>query len=391
MICGARQRSWRTRSRLRSVEGVSGIGFCMGAATLVSWAAAWLKVASAWEALVDEEREKVEKKPPNLFGCGGRSSERLAVQSAAAPELISPRTTTRPTMTTSPIPLAHRLRCGRSRRNERLRELRAVMCRAKLRLCRVRQSSACFRTRQALGDFAGLRISPMESPGIVLNRQPLGRASAARASNVANHCDLASGKPRARHAQADKRLELERVIAGATDKPHVILLGGHPDPDAIGSALAHRRICERLGVSATIAHVLPLSRSENRALVKLLNVPMVRVDEAAKISRSSATCRWSTRAPASRASSCPSTLELLTVVDHHRPTSMPQGALRRHPPRRRRDLHDLRRVRGAGPRALRRGRQRRRARWPRPCSSASRRTPTTSPSPRRRTSARPPT
>ena len=32
--------------------------------------------------------------------------------------------------------------------------------------------------------------------------------------------------------------ELERVLAGARDEQHVILLGGHPDPDAIASALA---------------------------------------------------------------------------------------------------------------------------------------------------------
>ena len=64
-----------------------------------------------------------------------------------------------------------------------------------------------------------------------------------------------------------KAQRFEQVLSQATDKPHVILLGGHPDPDAIGSALAHRRICERLGISATIAHVLPLSRSENRALI----------------------------------------------------------------------------------------------------------------------------
>src|ERR1700754_2534119 len=79
--------------------------------------------------------------------------------------------------------------------------------------------------------------------------------------------------------QPDKGAELERVLASATDKPHVILLGGHPDPDGIGSALAHKRLCERLGVSATIAHVLPISRAENRAMVKLLNVPMVKMTE----------------------------------------------------------------------------------------------------------------
>src|SRR6478736_4964512 len=93
--------------------------------------------------------------------------------------------------------------------------------------------------------------------------------------------------------QPDKRLELERVLAGATDKPHVILLGGHPDPDSIGSALAHKRICERLGVSATIAHVLPISRAENRAMVKLIKVP--------------------------------DSVQLLTVVDHHRPAAIPKA------------------------------------------------------------------
>ena len=55
--------------------------------------------------------------------------------------------------------------------------------------------------------------------------------------------------------QPDKGQELERVLASAVDKPHVILLGGHPDPDGIGSALAHKRLCERMGVSATIARM----------------------------------------------------------------------------------------------------------------------------------------
>src|SRR3954469_14766740 len=112
--------------------------------------------------------------------------------------------------------------------------------------------------------------------------------------------------------------ELERVLAGATDKPHVILLGGHPDPDSIGSALAHKRLCDRLGVSATIAHVLPISRSENRALVKLLNVPMVKVAEPAELAGyrylslvDASSCETSIKLPPG--------LEVLTIVDHHRP------------------------------------------------------------------------
>ena len=125
-------------------------------------------------------------------------------------------------------------------------------------------------------------------------------------------------------AQADKRLELERVIASATDKPHLILLWGHPDPDAIGAAMAHKRLCERMGASATIAHVLPVSRAENRALVKLLNVPMTRITESTELehygylalvdaSASEATVRL------------PEALHLLTVVDHHRPPTVPKA------------------------------------------------------------------
>ncbi len=122
----------------------------------------------------------------------------------------------------------------------------------------------------------------------------------------------------------DKHTELERVIAGATDKPHVILLGGHPDPDGIGAALAHRRICERLGVSATIAHVLPLSRSENRALVKLLNVPMVKITDPSDLEEFGylSLVDASASEPTLK---LPEELKLLTVVDHHRPPALPKA------------------------------------------------------------------
>jgi nanoRNase/pAp phosphatase (c-di-AMP/oligoRNAs hydrolase) len=121
-----------------------------------------------------------------------------------------------------------------------------------------------------------------------------------------------------------KSEELARVLSSAKDKPLVILLGGHPDPDAIGSAVAHQRICERLGVSATIAHVLPLSRSENRALVKVLGLSMTKVSEPTDLeefqflslvdsSSSEATIEL------------PKNLQLLTVVDHHRPASLPKA------------------------------------------------------------------
>ncbi len=122
----------------------------------------------------------------------------------------------------------------------------------------------------------------------------------------------------------DKWQELEQVLSQAKDKPLVILLGGHPDPDAIGSALAHQRICEHLGVASSIAHVLPLSRSENRALVKLLNVPLLKVTETKDL----ADYGYLSLVDASSSEATillPPHLELLTIVDHHRPGTMPRA------------------------------------------------------------------
>src|SRR6478735_8964280 len=124
--------------------------------------------------------------------------------------------------------------------------------------------------------------------------------------------------------QPDKRLDLERVLAGATDKPHVILLGGHPDPDSIGSAMAHKRVCERLGVSATIAHVLPISRAENRAMVKLLNIPMIRISEAEEL-ESYGYLSLVDASQSEQTIKVPEHVQLLTVVDHHRPAAIPKA------------------------------------------------------------------
>lgn len=122
----------------------------------------------------------------------------------------------------------------------------------------------------------------------------------------------------------DKWQELETVLSQAKDRPLVILLGGHPDPDAIGSALAHQRLCEHLGVAATIAHVLPVSRSENRALVKLLNVPLQRVVEARDLEAFGYLSLVDASASETMISLPPS-LQLLTVVDHHRPQNLPKA------------------------------------------------------------------
>lgn len=118
--------------------------------------------------------------------------------------------------------------------------------------------------------------------------------------------------------------EFERVLLGAKDQPNVILLNGHPDPDAIGAALAHKRICERLEISSTIAHVLPLSRSENRALVKLLNIPLLRIADSSDLEGFRTLSLVDAYASESTIR-LPDSLRLLTVVDHHRPPKNPDA------------------------------------------------------------------
>ena len=123
---------------------------------------------------------------------------------------------------------------------------------------------------------------------------------------------------------SERREQLERVLADATDKPLVILLNGHPDPDAIGSAMAHKRICERLGISTTIAHVHPISRSENRALVKLLDVPLTRVTGPADL-ESFGYLSLVDASSSESAIELPDGLRILSVIDHHRPAKPPEA------------------------------------------------------------------
>ncbi len=106
------------------------------------------------------------------------------------------------------------------------------------------------------------------------------------------------------------------MLSSIGGEPLVILLTGHPDPDAIGGALAHQRICESMGVPATIAHVLPVSHRENRALVKLLNIEMQQIGSTSELGEYKYFSLVDTTTPETSLD-LPADLKLLTVVDHH--------------------------------------------------------------------------
>ena len=117
------------------------------------------------------------------------------------------------------------------------------------------------------------------------------------------------------------RERAEQLLTTLQDLPEgtklVILLSGHPDPDSIGSALAHQRLARKLGLSVDVAHVLPLSRPENRALVKLLQVEMQQISHRSDLDPYDYYCLVDCHS-SEVTIELPEKLKLLSIVDHHR-------------------------------------------------------------------------
>ena len=75
---------------------------------------------------------------------------------------------------------------------------------------------------------------------------------------------------------AARAQKLKQVLDGHRGEKHVIAIRGYPDPDSIGSAIAHAYLCERFDIEPTILYFDDISHQENRALVKKLAIEMVR-------------------------------------------------------------------------------------------------------------------
>jgi nanoRNase/pAp phosphatase (c-di-AMP/oligoRNAs hydrolase) len=61
---------------------------------------------------------------------------------------------------------------------------------------------------------------------------------------------------------------------------HVVVIRGYPDPDSLASGWAHAQLAQALGIDCEIAHLPVVSRPENRAMVNLLELPLVRLNGA---------------------------------------------------------------------------------------------------------------
>jgi nanoRNase/pAp phosphatase (c-di-AMP/oligoRNAs hydrolase) len=120
-----------------------------------------------------------------------------------------------------------------------------------------------------------------------------------------------------------------QALAGLLEKHHgerhVIVLQEYPDPDAISSALAHRLVSSSHDIRTDIVHGGRISHQENRALVKLLDVDLIRYgdgfrpaeyDGAVFVDNQGTTAREIVGALNDAG------VPILAVIDHHDPQNM---------------------------------------------------------------------
>lgn len=69
--------------------------------------------------------------------------------------------------------------------------------------------------------------------------------------------------------------------------PLLILTHNYPDPDALAAAFALDCLAEGYGIQTTIAYGGVIGRAENRAMVRILKIPVRKVKSATGDNRSS--------------------------------------------------------------------------------------------------------
>jgi nanoRNase/pAp phosphatase (c-di-AMP/oligoRNAs hydrolase) len=123
----------------------------------------------------------------------------------------------------------------------------------------------------------------------------------------------------------DRAQQFAEALKAHVGKRVCVAIRGYPDPDSIASAWAHRRICEKLGLLCDVVHFDPVSRPENRAMVNLLDLKIRRIADPQELTAYQAYCLVD--ANESRLPAGSPELPCLTIVDHHRPSQHPEGAI----------------------------------------------------------------
>ena len=86
-------------------------------------------------------------------------------------------------------------------------------------------------------------------------------------------------------AEALERVaRLKALLEAHRGERHVVALQDYPDPDAISAAMAYQIIAERYDIRADIFYEGAISHQENLALVRLLDIELIRYSDDIKLS-----------------------------------------------------------------------------------------------------------
>ena len=76
-----------------------------------------------------------------------------------------------------------------------------------------------------------------------------------------------------------KAKEVEQFLSGHRGQRHIVVLQDFPDPDAISSAFAHQLISAQFDIAVDIVYERRISHPQNIALVRLLDLDLLRYNE----------------------------------------------------------------------------------------------------------------
>jgi nanoRNase/pAp phosphatase (c-di-AMP/oligoRNAs hydrolase) len=122
--------------------------------------------------------------------------------------------------------------------------------------------------------------------------------------------------------ESERTRRLRRVLTTA-EEPLAVVSHDNPDPDAIASSLALARIAESLGLDADACYYGEISHQENRALVNLLDLPLVNLS-AGDIEGYGSVALVDHSRPGVNDSLPPET-PVDVVIDHHPPRGPVEG------------------------------------------------------------------
>lgn len=122
--------------------------------------------------------------------------------------------------------------------------------------------------------------------------------------------------------ESDRVRRLRRVLLTA-EAPLAVVSHDNPDPDAIASALALARIAESVGLEADACYYGEISHQENRALVNLLELPLVNLQDGDIDNYGSVALVDHSRPGVN--DSLPPETSVDVVIDHHPPRGPVEG------------------------------------------------------------------